>query len=165
MPQPSPIFRAPMRSRQLEIPPGVGAAHGLRQELCGIGGALDPPPDTPEEAVAATADRDGERAARRLARFAAVPDGSFVWTRDDRDRYHLGRLAGPWRYDASPEATAVGLHHVRPTAWSPATWTEDEVPVAVAATFGRGGRNFQRTHDAEAERETAALWEQTVTNP
>jgi hypothetical protein len=33
------------------------------------------------------------------------------------------------------------------------------VPVAVAATFARGGRNFQRTHDAAAERRTVELWE------
>jgi hypothetical protein len=27
-----------------------------------------------------------------------------------------------------------------------------------AATFARGGRNFQRTHDAAAERRTEELW-------
>jgi len=36
---------------------------------------------------------------------------------------------------------------------------EDEVPAAVAETFARGGRNLQRTHDATAERRTAALWD------
>lgn len=154
-----PIFRAPMRSRQLDLPPGVGAAFGLRHAVCGIGGVLVPPPETLAEAIVATADRDGERAARRLQRFAAVADGAYVWTRDDHERYRLGRLAGPWRYDAGPAATAVGIHHLRPAVWSPASWGEDEVPLAVAVTFGRGGRNFQRTHDADAERETAALWE------
>jgi hypothetical protein len=28
----------------------------------------------------------------------------------------------------------------------------------VARTFARGGRNFQRTHDVEAERTTAEIW-------
>ena len=32
-------------------------------------------------------------------------------------------------------------------------------PPAVAATIARGGRNLQRTHDAEAERRTAELWD------
>ena len=52
----------------------------------------------------------------------------------------------------------VDLPHVRPTAWLDRRFAEDEVPAAVAATFGRGGRNFQRTHDREAERGSATLW-------
>jgi len=41
------------------------------------------------------------------------------------------------------------------TVWLDRPFGPDEVPVAVAATFARGGRNFQRTHDAAAERRTA----------
>jgi hypothetical protein len=35
---------------------------------------------------------------------------------------------------------------------------EPEVPAGVAATFGRGGRNFQRTQGDAVERRTAELW-------
>ncbi len=35
---------------------------------------------------------------------------------------------------------------------------QTEVPPAVARTFARGGRNFQRTHDDGAERMTAEIW-------
>ena len=63
------------------------------------------------------------------------------------------------RYDDSPAARAVGIHHVRPTRWLDRPIGDREVPAAVARTFARGGRNLQRTHDEEAERETAALWD------
>ena len=103
-----PVFRAPMRARSHDAPPGVGAEHGLARDVVGIG-------DTDEA---------------RIGRFGAVPEGVFVWTRDTDGMYWLDRPFG-----------------------------EDEVPAGVAATFARGGRNFQRTHDADAERLTAALWE------
>ena len=52
----------------------------------------------------------------------------------------------------------MGLRHVRPATWLDRPLREDEVPSAVVATFARGGRNLQRTHDAAAERLTAELW-------
>jgi hypothetical protein len=157
-PSPIPIHRAPMRARDRDLRPGVGADQALERGLTGTGDGLDRPPETLDEALAAVADRHGDRAARRLRRFADVPDGAFVWTRGSDDHYRLGRLAGPWRYDDDPRARAVGIHHVRPTDWLDRAFAEDEVPPAVAQTFGRGGRNFQRTHDAEAERATAGIW-------
>ena len=90
-----------MRARDLDLPPGAGADVGLAHDLVGIGDVAD----------------------RAVERFAALPDGTFVWTR---------RRTGS-------------------SIW-------DEVPAAVAATFARGGRNLQRTHDAVAERLTAELW-------
>jgi hypothetical protein len=63
------------------------------------------------------------------------------------------------REDASREARKVGITHVRPARWLAHAFTEDEVPVAVARTFARGGRNLQRTHDDEAERVSTGLWE------
>ena len=55
-------------------------------------------------------------------------------------------------------ACGVGIHHVRPAHWLDRPLDAREVPVAVAATFARGGRNFQRIHDAPAERRTSTLW-------
>jgi hypothetical protein len=52
----------------------------------------------------------------------------------------------------------VGIVYVRPTQWLQRALTEPDVPRGVAATFARGGRNFQRIHDEEAERLTAELW-------
>ena len=121
-----------MRPRDRESPPGAGAEFGLREGLVGIGGGDE----------------------RRAQRFAGVPEGSFVWTRDRAGDYWLGRIAGPCRDDVNP----AGLAHVRPADWLPRPFGEDAVPPAVAATFARGGPNFQRTHDAGAERRTAELW-------
>jgi hypothetical protein len=134
------IYRAPMRARDLDVPAGAGAEYGLRTGVVGIGPGR------------------GEKAARLLHRFATVPSGVFVWTRDRARNYHLGRIDGPAREDRSPAARDVGMVHVRDTTWLPRAIPEDDVPPAVAQTFARGGRNFQRTHDDEAERTTAEIW-------
>ena len=129
-----------MRARHVDVPAGAGAEYGLAHRLVGIGAGAD------------------ERSARRLHRFAELPEGTFVWTRDRAGRYRLGRITGPVREDHSVEAQAVGIRHVRPTDWLARVFGESEVPAAVAKTFARGGRNLQRTHDAAAERRTAELW-------
>jgi hypothetical protein len=155
-----PIFRAPMRARHRDVPAGAGADHGVEHGLVGTGDALDPPPATLDEAIAAAREAYGEKAARMLERFAELPDGTFVWTRGTDGTYHLGRIAGPWRYDDTSASREVGIHHVRPANWLERPFGEDEVPAAVAETFARGGRNLQRTHDEAAERRTAALWDE-----
>jgi hypothetical protein len=147
-----------MRARDRDAPEGAGARFGLSRGLVGIGDALDARPATIDEAVAAARAAHGEKAARMLRRFAELPDGTFVWTRTAPHGFHLGRIGGGWRYDDSPAAREVGIHHVRPATWIERPFGEDEVPAAVAATFARGGRNLQRTHDAGAERLTAELW-------
>ncbi len=134
------IYRAPMRARDLDMPAGTGAEYGLGCGLVGIGPGR------------------GERTARALHRFATVPSGVFVWTRDRAGRYHLGRIAGAVREDRSPAALAVGIVYVRDTTWLARPFTETEVPPGVAKTFARGGLNFQRTRDSEAERMTAEIW-------
>lgn len=136
-----PIYRAPMRPRDRDAPPGAGAEFGLEHGVVGIG------------------DVAGAKGQRILQRFADLPDGSFVWTRVSDGTYRLGRIAGACRYDDSPAARDVGIHNVRPATWLDRPFGDDEVPTAVVDTFARGGRNFQRTHDDVAERETAELWD------
>jgi hypothetical protein len=133
----SPIFRAPMRARDVDVPAGAGAEFGLAHAVVGIGAGSD----------------------RALERFAALPEDTFVWTRSRDGMYWLGRIAGPLRRDDSADAHAVGLRWVRPTWWLERPFGEDDVPPAVAATFARGGRNLQQTHDEPAERSTLSLWE------
>jgi hypothetical protein len=134
------IYRAPMRARDLDVPAGAGAEYCLRAGVVGIGPGR------------------GEKADRAVHRFATVPEGTFAWTRDRAGRYHLGRIAGPLRTDRSASALEVGITHVRRTEWVDRSLAEAEVPPAVAQTFARGGRNFQRTHDVDAERQTAEIW-------
>jgi hypothetical protein len=154
----TPIYRAPMRARDRDCEPGAGADHGLEHGLVGIGDVLETAPATLQEAVTAAAEAHGEKAGRMLERFAAIPDGTFVWTRASTGMFHLGRISGPWRYDASDAARAVGIPHVRPATWLDRAFGPDDVPAAVAETFARGGRNLQRTHSERAERRTAELW-------
>jgi hypothetical protein len=137
---PVPIYRAPMRARDVEVPGGLGAEYCLGQACVGMG--VGP----------------GERDAHLLHRFAMVPEGAFVWTRDRGGAYRLGRISGDLRAVRSAQAAGLGITHVRPARWLDRAFAEAEVPGAVARTFARGGRNFQRTHDGEAERLTARLW-------
>jgi len=153
----SPIFRAPMRARDRELPAGVGAEHGIAHGLVGIGDALPTVPRSLADAVAGAQREHGEKAGRMLRRFAELPDQTIVWTRTAAGLYAVGRITGPWRYDDGGAAHGVGIHHVRAATWEPDLLGPDEVPVAVAESFARGGRNFQRIHSDLAERQTAIL--------
>jgi hypothetical protein len=152
-------YRAPMRARMLpDLPAGTGAERGLASGLVGIGEALAEVPADVEEAVVATRAQHGDKAARMVERFACLPDGTFVWTRDRDGMFHLGRLAGPWRYDDTRAARRVGLHHVRPARWAARPFGEDDVPAGVSDTFRRGGLNLQRIRAAGADAASLRLW-------
>lgn len=134
------MYRAPLRSRRDDIDPQLTLDRAHSSGLCGFGG-----------------DRDPERLARRVERFAQVPDGSLVWTRDADGLYWLGRIDGPYFYDA--DGDGVDLVHVRPCRWQDVPIIESRTPAAVVATFGRGGRNFQQIHDADVADQSLRLWE------
>ncbi len=154
-----PIYRAPMRARDRDdLPAGTGAEFGLEHGVVGIGDVLPAPPATFDDAVTAAVAHHGEKAGRMLRRFADLPVDSFVWTRTTDGTFYLGRITGGWRYDDSADAKAVGIPHVRATQWLDQPFGTLEVPAAVAETFGRGGRNLQRTHNESAERRTVDLW-------
>ncbi|WP_166138323.1 GAF domain-containing protein [Nocardioides ochotonae] len=143
-------YRAPLRSRRDDVDDAMAQARAVSLGLVGIGGRLDPAPGPDAglaEIVARTVVEHGERTARRVERFAAVPDGAVVWTRDVDGRYRRGVVTGPWRYDATRQAHAADLVHVRPCAWEEPV-DEPRVPAAVVASFERGGRNFQRIRAA-----------------
>jgi hypothetical protein len=124
----------------------------------GIGEALEDSPRSLAEAILALTQTHGEKAGRMLARFADLPDGAFVWTCLRDGAYRLGRIAGGWRYGDSPAARKVGIHHVRPTVWSPRRFGDGTVPDAVARAFARAGRNLQRINDPAVQRETLDIW-------
>jgi len=147
-----------MRPRDRETGPFDGARHGVARGLVGIGFAIEPPPATLDEAIIAVHARHGAKAGRMLASFAEKSPEGYVWTRTGEDEFRLGRICGPWRYDDSPEARATGIRHVRAAEWLPEPFGTAETPAAVVETFARGGRNFQQTHDEEAESVTDELW-------
>lgn len=153
-----PVIRAPMRSRDHDVPIGLAVDRALEHGVCGIGGRLAFAPASLSEAVVETDASYGERAARRLERFAATPKGSFVWTRDTYDNLWLGKISGGWKYETDPGAWAVDLVNVRACTWIRAPIPHDEAPPAVHATFARGGRNWQRIRDADASPETERIW-------
>ena len=140
------VYRAPMRSRSNDIDWRATLGRALRLGLCGFGALAGNPAEE-------------ERLARRVDRFAAARDGSFVWTRDHDGLFWLGRIDGPYFRDEDDEAVAVGLVQVRRCAWLAGPLLESEVPAAVVATFERGGRNFQQTHHRAVTQETQHIWD------
>lgn len=152
------VFRAPMHSRRADVGPGAAVARALALGVCGMGGVLSAAPVDLATAVQRAEQQLDVRAARRLERFAQVPEGSFVWTRDAEGSYWLGRLVGAYRYDGTAEAGVVDLVHVRDCRWRELPVPEPEVPAATLQTFARGGRNFQQTHDDRVSEQTAQLW-------
>lgn len=136
------VYRAPMRSRREDVDPQAALDRALAEGIVGFGEA-----------------GFNERLARRIERFADVEEGSFVWTRDADGLYWLGRIDGPYRRDEDTDAVAVDLVHVRPCRWLTEPILESDVPAAVLATFGRGGRNFQQTHDAEVGWQSERIWD------
>lgn len=153
------VFRAPMRSRDVQVPTGAAVERALQLALCGIGGRLEPAPRTLDEAIVRTDQSWGERAARRLERFAAVRRGAFVWTRDAQAFLWLGRIRGDWRYDDRAAATAVDLVHIRAVDWLTDPIPHDQAPPSVHIAFARGGRNWQRIRPPDAAAISAELWE------
>jgi hypothetical protein len=100
---------------------------------------------------------DDVRAERRLERFAAAADGTYVWTRGARG-FHLGRLTGPCRRDDSGAAVAADLVHVRPCEWLDEPVDAALVPEQVSYAFSRGGRNLQRIATPGADEATRDAW-------
>ncbi|WP_172831600.1 GAF domain-containing protein [Mycobacterium asiaticum] len=140
------VYRAPMRSRSDAVDSRGTLDRALLLGLCGFGQLVD-------KAGAV------DRLERRVARFADVADGSFVWTRDPDGLYWLGRIAGPYFFDDDDDAVAVDLVHVRHCEWRSEPLLEPGVPAAVVATFRRGGRNFQQTHHPSVSQETQRIWD------
>lgn len=146
------VYRAPMRSRNDAVDPQAAIDRARRLGVCGFGQFVN---------------RRGEqeRLVHRVDRFVDVDEGSFVWTRDTHGWFWLGRICGPYCYDADSSAAAVDLVHIRPCEWLSVPMLEQDVPVAVVATFRRGGRNFQEIHHASVGVETQAIWDARTNKP
>jgi hypothetical protein len=140
------VYRAPMRSRCDAVEPRATIERARQLGLCGFGRLARSPGEK-------------DRLARRVARFADVDDGAFVWTRDADGLFWLGRISGSYFYDSDDAAAAVDLVHVRPCDWLSEPLLESHVPAAVIATFHRGGRNFQQTHHPSVGRATRRIWD------
>jgi hypothetical protein len=134
-----------MRSRRDDVDFGATIERALARGVCGFGG-----PKRPTD----------ERTARRIERFREVAEGSFAWTRDPDGLYLLGRITGPYFYDDDDAAATVDLVHVRECDWLSTPLPEQSVPAAVIATFRRGGRNFQQTHDPSVGAQSQRLWDE-----
>lgn len=149
-------YRAPMRSPGVDD--GSAAEWAIVRAIVGLDGAIGVSVDDLDQAVAAVAHEIDARTALRIRRFALTPAGSFVWTRDTRDGFHLGRLRGEWRYDDDRHARELGLAHQRACDWATGAVPDAIVPRTVVASFARGGRNWQRIRAAGTDEASSRLW-------
>jgi hypothetical protein len=159
------LWRTKLRSTLPGIDHAKQVAHCLQRGVVGIGWGLDDlPTGTTLDLVCETIEkRDelgwGRTAARTVRRFGEEARvGDFVWTRDTAGRYLVSRLAGPYRYEMSAEATAVDVHQVRDVEWAPPL-NDLDVPGAVIRAFIGTGLSFSRIHDQRARELTPYLWE------
>ena len=133
-----------MRSRHDDVDPGLAVERALASGVCGVGGRLSTPPSTLAEALARTDDEYDERTA---AAAGAVRRGADRLLRVDpgHRRPVLPRKAhGEWRYDASPDALAADLVHVRACDWLARPVPPERVPAATLATFARADGTSSR---------------------
>ncbi len=105
--------------------------------------------------------KPGGHTVRRLAQDAKY--GDLVWNRDSSGAYWLGRITGPWRFDASPEASKWDLNNVRDCEWLTQSYRDWEVPGAVVRSFTGRASSFSRVAPDERGgwRVTELIWEQT----
>lgn len=148
-----------MRARSLDADKYEGAVYGVENSLVGTGEPLESVPGDLDQAVFETSRQHSEKSARMLERFAGLESGVLVWTRTGDDEFRLGMIEGPWRYEDSGETGQTGICQVRSASWLPQVFTHASVPSGVAATFNRGGRNFQRIRDRETEVQSTRLWQ------
>jgi hypothetical protein len=79
---------------------------------------------------------------RLFGEEAAV--GDFIWTRDLKGRFRLGRLSGEYRYENSATAKKLDTHQVRAAEWAQRPLGDLEVPGAVIRAFSGTSTSFSR---------------------
>lgn len=87
----------------------------LDQGVIGIGWQVDPAPKSPEEYWEAGNQRFGNRGWKTNARAILwrMAVGDFVWFRDTRGDYYLGRVSGEWEYRDDKVNRDVDIANVR----------------------------------------------------
>ena len=150
-----------MRARSVDADRFEGARLGISRSVTGMGEPLEEVPSDLEHAVFETERQHGGKSARMLKRFAELGPGQFIWTSTGEDEFRLGRITGPWRYEDSEVFQGTGICNVRSVRWAPVVFDPLSVPDAVAYTFRRGGRNFQRIRDDEVAARSLNLWSES----
>lgn len=121
-----------------------------------------------EEVIAAVSEIEdwlptGPTMIKRLAR--TVHDGDLMWTRDRSGGFWLGRIEGPYRYDASDVGTRWDLNNVRPCQWLQSAFRDYEIPGGVVRSFAGRGATLQRVKEPAAVRVTEMLWRRESGDP
>jgi hypothetical protein len=158
------VWRIKMNSGRPGVDWDGAKAYARDAGVMGLGWGPEEVADrTPlEEVLAAVEAVDGwsptgPKTIRRLAE--QVVDGDLVWTRDRLGRYWLGRVDGPWYFDASAGAYRWDLNNVRDCRWAARPFRDYEIPGSVVRNFAGTGETLRRILQPAAGRVTGMLWE------
>lgn len=163
--QPGMIWRAKLRSLKPGVDHREQLQHCLDGSLIAIGWGAELPTGSSLDDVCRTIEQNpapswGRRAAGTVRRFGAETNvGEFIWTRDTEAHYRVCRIAGPYRFDASPKAARVDSYQVLPVDWAADPLDDLDVPGAVVRAFVGSSDSFSRIHDRSARLLTPYLWE------
>lgn len=75
-----------------------------------------------------------------------MDENDLCYTRDASGQFYLGRVTGPWRYEADPEYERHALVNVRDCDWYRIRDPEETIPTELLKSFGRGSV-LQRVKD------------------
>lgn len=161
------IYRLPLRSARGDVDFLEQVEHCLSKRLAGVGWGLDgKPPRSIDEVVARLRADDRPHwhssGANTVARFAAAPNGSLVWTRHPDGTWAIGELSGSCRPDYTKAAVRVDVYHVRSTRWAPRRVYAEEAPGAVVRAFSGRGSSFSRIHDEVARTYSHRLFSELI---
>lgn len=130
----------------------------LRKEVIGVGWPVDNDDPMPLERYLELCgekypDGTGKSAVRLLASMAI---GDLVWIRNTQGVYHLGKVRGPWKYEASSEARAVDILNTRHVDIAE-VGVESHVPGRVIASF-KSARTVQRINNDITLAASVLIW-------
>jgi hypothetical protein len=158
------VWRIKMNSGRPGVDWDAAKEHARDRGVVGVGwGPSGVPDGAPIDNVLAAVEATkgwsptGPRMIRRLAEHVAI--GDLIWTRDGLGGYWLGRVEGPWRFDASPDAYVWDLNNVRDCRWAPEPFRDYDIPGAVVRNFVGTGDTLRRILQRTACRVTEMLWD------
>jgi len=148
---------------RIHIRPGGGDparsyAYCLRKEVIGVGWAIDNDEPLPlERYLELCGDRYPDGTGNKTVRLlAGMATGDLAWMRNTQGVYHLCKVRGPWRYEASPEARAVDIVNTRHVEIAE-VGVEIHVPGKVIASF-IPARTVQRINGDIALAASILIW-------
>lgn len=128
----------------------------IQKQIAGIGWPVAGNPKTPTEYTELAKKKYHKRPAS--AAFAEVPQiGDYIWARDLKGIYYLGKIMSDWSYVNTLEANELDIPNQRSCRWV-TVGNEEKVPGKIISCF-RPSRAFQSINNHKLEEFTTWMYE------